>query len=139
MKIAFDCQGVLVADGPTPEILETRTKGVWMPELVRTLVAGGAQVYCISAVPAPGGLESNGHPTGYSALVKLLRGIPLHGIYPAFVDPGISAFEVGIAKAAVMHEIGCQVIFDDNSGVCDGVRSCGKIAICYSTNWEKCQ
>jgi hypothetical protein len=129
MRIAFDCQGVLIADGPTPEIIETRTKGFIMPDMVKHLVAGGAEVYCISASP-------EGHPLTYETLVKLLRGIPLHGIYPAFIKPGETPYNVGLVKAAVMEEIGCYVLFDDLPDVCQAVRDSGKIAINYTVNWE---
>jgi hypothetical protein len=130
MKIAFDCQGVLICDGPTPMDIDTRYKGLFMPRMVKHLVAGGAEVVCISASP-------NAHPLTYETLVRLLRGIPLHGIYPAFVTPGATPYEVGVAKVKVMREINCSILFDDLPDVCRAVRDDGLIGINYSVNWEK--
>jgi hypothetical protein len=132
LKIAFDCQGVLIDDGPTPAALETRIRGRWMPDLVATLITGGAEVHCISAAP-------ENHPFAYEALCKLMawHRIPLHGIWPAFHPLGETAFEIGCRKAQIMEQIGCAILFDDNPQVAEGVRSAGKIAIVYSTGWEK--
>lgn len=130
MCVAFDCQGVLISDGPTPDVLETRTRGLVMPELLDHLVRGGAEVYCVSAAPA-------GHPrAAYEGIARLLtrHGIPVHGIYPTPV--GRAPFETGVNKAAAMGEADCWLMFDDHPEVCRGVRSTGLIAIQYSTAWE---
>lgn len=131
MLVAFDCQGVLIDDGDTPEVLETRTKGKLMPEFVRMMVDSGATVVCISAVPEASEAK------GYEVLCKLLRGIPLHGIYPAFIPPGATLQQVGAAKAEVMKAIGAAVLFDDIPEVCEAVRAAGLLAIHYSTKWER--
>lgn len=132
MRIAFDCQGVLIADGPTPAILETRTRGLIMPQLVELLVKGGAEVHCISAAPA-------NHPTAYSALCQLLgqHRIPVHGIWPVFHGPNATPRDIGHLKADKMQELGCEILFDDIPDICEVVRSRGLIAINYSTNWEQ--
>ena len=131
LKIAFDCQGVLLSDGPTPSKLDTRMRGKIMPDLLETLVRGGAKVFCMSAAP-------ENHPTAYSALVELLarHEIPVHGIFPVFHRPDETPFEIGKLKAQAMRRAQCVLIFDDNAEVCRGVRDAGQIAIEYSTAWE---
>jgi hypothetical protein len=133
MRIAFDCQGVLLSDGPTPQVLETRTRGKIMPDLLETLVRGGAKVFCISAAP-------EGHPLAYEALVRLLalHEIPVHGIFPVFHAPGETPYCIGRRKALAMRHNQCVLIFDDVPEVCRGIRDAGQIAVEYSTAWEAC-
>lgn len=132
MNIAFDCQGVLIDDGDTPAIIETRLRGKIIPDLVNHLVSGGAKIYIVSAAP-------EAHPLAYETLVKLMlwHNIPNHGIYPVFHKPGDSPYEIGKLKAKAMEELDCQIIFDDNMEVIRGVRDSGKIGIHYSINFEK--
>jgi hypothetical protein len=128
-RIAFDCQGVLIVDGPTPENIKTRYRGQFMPDMVKVLVAGGAEVHCISAAP-------EGNYESWQVLATILRGIPLHGIHPAWVPPGSTAYEVGKIKAEVMRQFNIPILVDDNSEVCRGVRESGLIAVNYSVGWE---
>lgn len=129
--IGFDCQGVLIADGKTPEIIESRTAGLIMPKMVKHLVLGGAECHLISACP-------KGHHSSVENLCKLMRWhkIPIHGIWPAWIEAGSTPFEVGVVKANIINEIKCDLFFDDVQDVVEGIRSCGKIAIHYSINWE---
>lgn len=135
MIVAFDCQGVLVTDGPTPHVWETRVKGIIMPRLIKHLITGGAEVYCLSAVPA----DSYGviHPRGYECLSIILRGIPLSGVYAVGHPPGATPYEIGKLKAKYMEKCGAEIMFDDIPEVVRGIRDAGKIAVEYSTAWEK--